>query len=192
MDGFKLCDNGHYYPANLAACPYCPPVTNIHQAMNDDKTIIVPPDENGGNNDLGKTQIYAPPTPQTDTSKTQIYTPTNKTFVHQQQAQPVVKNSRKLVGWLVSFTIDANGVDFKLFEGRNTIGSDTSCDIVVVDQRVSSKHLTILFRADGFKFKDELSTNGTYINGQMVDEGNLADGDTLKLGDTVFKFRAVL
>ena len=40
-----------------------------------------------------------------------------------------------------------------------------------------------------FKFKDEFSTNGTFVNEEFVEEGTLNDGDTLKIGNTVFKFR---
>jgi pSer/pThr/pTyr-binding forkhead associated (FHA) protein len=43
-----------------------------------------------------------------------------------------------------------------------------------------------------FKFKDELSTNGTFINDEFVEEGNLKDGDTIRIGQTVFKFRSAL
>ena len=107
------------------------------------------------------------------------------------KAEPA-SQGRKLVGWLVSFTIEANGIDFKLYEGRNLIGSDGGCDIVVSNDRaVSSRHLTILQRMGQFKFKDEFSTNGTFINDVFVEEGNLKDGDMIRIGDTVFKFRSI-
>lgn len=99
--------------------------------------------------------------------------------------------NRKLVGWLVSFTIHPNGVDFRLYEGKNIIGSEPNCDIVLQDSGVSSRHLTILYRAGKFRFKDEMSTNGTFINGEMVEEGELQDGDIIRLGETELKFRAV-
>jgi pSer/pThr/pTyr-binding forkhead associated (FHA) protein len=89
--------------------------------------------------------------------------------------------------------VDANGADFKLYEGRNIIGSDPACDIVIdSDPTVSSKHLTILYRMGIYKFKDELSTNGTFINDEFSEEGSLVDGDIVKTGNTVFKFRTSL
>jgi pSer/pThr/pTyr-binding forkhead associated (FHA) protein len=42
-----------------------------------------------------------------------------------------------------------------------------------------------------FKFKDELSTNGTFVNDAFEEEGSLKDGDTIKIGSTLFKFRTV-
>ena len=81
------------------------------------------------------------------------------------------------------------GQDYKLYVGKNKIGSVVGCDIVVNDSSISSEHSTILFREPEFLIKDNFSTNGTKINGQMVDEGKLQDGDELKLGNTIFKFK---
>ncbi|MEN3040597.1 MAG: FHA domain-containing protein [Bacteroidia bacterium] len=106
------------------------------------------------------------------------------------QIRPAPQN-RKIVGWLISFTLHPNGVDFRLYEGRNTIGSDPKCDIPLNDLGVSAHHLTILYRAGQFLFRDELSTNGTFINGEMVNEGTLKDGDIIRIGNTEFRFRAV-
>jgi hypothetical protein len=177
MDGFKVCVNGHYYQDNLDECPYCP-----KNQSNKDKTKI----DNQGD----KTQIFAP-TGNQDLNKTQIFQGGSS---NEEATFSPMKNTsgRKLVGWLVSFTIDPNGVDFKLYEGRNIVGSDPACDIVVAtDHTVSVKHLTILFRMGVYKFKDEMSTNGTFINDEFMEEGNLKDGDMVKVGNTVFRFRTV-
>jgi pSer/pThr/pTyr-binding forkhead associated (FHA) protein len=100
---------------------------------------------------------------------------------------------RKLVGWLVSYTLNPAGADFRIYEGRNSVGTDPGCDVVVPgDPAVSARHLTLLYRSDGFRFKDELSTNGTFVNDQMRDEGVLQDGDMIRVGNTVFKFRSAL
>ena len=191
MDNFKLCPNGHYYNEQLSDCPYCPKLQNtqIPNVVNDDKTVI---HHTGGGDNSDKTQIFTPPATANEGSldKTRI--------VNAPEHQPIIqlgqaRNSRKLVGWLVSYTIDDNGVDFKLFEGRNSIGADAGNDIVLAnDASISSKHLTILFRLGTFKYKDELSTNGTFINDVIADEGNLADGDMIKLGNTVFRFRSAV
>jgi hypothetical protein len=181
MDGFKVCANGHYYQEALDECPYCPKNQN-----NMDKTKI----DNPNGNLSDKTQIFTPSGNQ-DLNKTQIFQGGNQ---NEEATFSSMKNTsgRKLVGWLVSFTMDENGVDFRLYEGRNIIGSDPACDIVVAnDHTVSLKHLTILFRMGVYKFKDEMSTNGTFINEEFMEEGNLIDGDMVKVGNTVFRFRTV-
>jgi hypothetical protein len=183
---YSLCPNGHYYENTLSACPYCPTQaqndfnkTQIVQNI-DEKTKIIPQDDKttlqGGKPDFNKTAIFTGNVEQNQQS---------------QQVKPQV-SGRKLVGWLVSYTLDPLGQDFKLREGRNIIGSDSACDIVVPDGQVSGKHLTILYRMGDFKFKDELSTNGTFVNDEFVEEGNLKDGDIIRIGQTVFKFRSAL
>ena len=102
-----------------------------------------------------------------------------------------VRSSRKLVGWLVSYTLNDMGVDFKLFEGRNTIGRDLDCQISVNDNTVSGKHAVLLYREGSYFIQDSLSTSGTRVNGSDtgVNAVALSDGDVIQVGKTVFKFR---
>lgn len=190
MSKYNLCTNGHYYENTLTKCPYCPDSaqtdfnkTQIIQNIpnNDDKTQLID-NQNFQQNINQNVKI--------DPNKTAIFT--GNIEQNQQNLTPNNNNTsgRKLVGWLVSFTIDALGVDFKLREGRNIIGSDAGCDIVVQDGQISGKHLTILYRMGEFKFKDELSTNGTFINEVFTEDGNLQDGDNIRIGNTVFKLRS--
>jgi hypothetical protein len=178
---YQLCPNGHYYEPSLQGCPYCP----TSQESNFNKTQIIQNNDKTMVND-DKTLVQNDKI--ANFNKTAIFT---GNVVEEKQTVGTNQNTsgRKLVGWLVSFTLDPLGMDFKLREGRNIIGSDSACDIVVPDGQVSGKHLTILYRMGDFKFKDELSTNGTFINEEFVEEGNLKDGDTIRIGQTVFKFR---
>jgi hypothetical protein len=200
MSEFTLCKNGHYYQSTLETCPYCPKIAAPRPAPAAlDKTRVVNPAVNEGldktkimqtpNEDLGSTQ----PGTTSNLAKTQIFTGDSPVSSPTPAYKPApAQTGRKLVGWLVSFTIDPNGADFRLYEGRNTLGADPACDIVIPnDGAVSGKHLTILNRMGAFKFKDELSTNGTFINDTFEEEGNLKDGDTIKIGSTLFKFRTV-
>jgi len=93
------------------------------------------------------------------------------------------------VGWLVTFSHDEYGQDFKLYAGKNKIGSSPGSDILINDSSVSAEHVTVLFRDHEFLIKDNFSTNGTKVNGVTVDEGKLKEGDELKAGNTVFKFK---
>ncbi|MEO1652333.1 MAG: FHA domain-containing protein, partial [Bacteroidota bacterium] len=173
------------------------PIINIGDDSKPDKTNIppsnLPPSTIQGPNNPASTKIFG--NTENSLNKTQIFgagsMPMNSPF--QGEFQPSPKSlGRKLVGWLVSFTIDPLGADFKLYEGRNSIGADPGCDIVIRnDPAVSGRHLTILYRLGHFKFKDELSTNGTFINDIFEEEGNLKDGDMVKIGDTIFKFRSI-
>lgn len=101
------------------------------------------------------------------------------------------RSTRKLVGWLVSYTLDAMGVDFKLYEGRNIIGRDMDCNITVNDQMVSGKHAVILFRAGKYSITDQQSSHGTFVNGEDIElePRYIKDNDEIRMGETIFKFR---
>ena len=122
----------------------------------------------------------------------------SKTMIFDDSAPGVgggeVRSSRKLVGWLVSYTLNDMGVDFKLFEGRNVIGRDLDCQISVNDPSVSAKHAVLLFRAGHYSITDQQSTSGTFVNGEDIELAPryLNDGDTIRVGKTAFKFRTSL
>ncbi len=102
--------------------------------------------------------------------------------------------SRKLVGFLVSYNRDANGKAYQIYEGRNFVGRDPSCDISVPDdEQMSGRHLSILYRNvdDKFKFRDEQSSNGTFINKELMDDGELQNYDIIRAGSTIFIFIAI-
>ena len=101
---------------------------------------------------------------------------------------------RKLIGFLVTYSISPNGDFFPLYEGRNFIGRATSGDVCLQgDTMISDKHLSILYRPvdKKFKFKDEQSSNGTFINGELLDEGELKNFDKILVGATQLLFIAI-
>lgn len=109
---------------------------------------------------------------------------------NQAQAAP----ERRLVGFLVTYNRNPAGRAFNIYEGRNYIGRDASCDVALPDDgQMSGKHLSILYRAaDGkFKFRDEQSTNGTYVNKELLDDGELQNYDIIRAGSTIFIFIAI-
>lgn len=216
------CNNGYFFPSNLDECPYCedgqgggnvqdmpPSIPQMgNQGLGDDddfggggggfggldRTKL---DTGGGGGggmfDDSQTELFGNSGGGGgDLSRTQIFG--GGGGFDPQPSFPSVpqQQGRKMVGWLVSFTIDENGIDFKLYEGRNIIGADQGCDITISgDQAVSGKHLTILHRMGHFKFRDEFSTNGTFINDIFVEQGTLKDGDVIRIGETIFKFRSI-
>lgn len=107
------------------------------------------------------------------------------------QPQAALRERRKLVGWLVSYTLDDMGMDFKLYEGRNIIGRDMDCQITIADKTVSGKHAVILFRAGKFSITDQQSTQGTFVNNEDIElePRYIKDGDMIRVGQTVLKFR---
>ncbi len=103
-------------------------------------------------------------------------------------------NGRKLVGFLVTYNRFPMGKSFEIYEGKNYIGRDASADISIPDDnQISGRHMMILYRNidNKFKYRDEQSSNGTFVNKDLSDEGELHNYDIIRLGNTVFIFIAI-
>jgi DNA-binding NtrC family response regulator len=74
-----------------------------------------------------------------------------------------------------SVTFDADEV---------SIGKDEENALVLDDRFVSSFHARIARTGRGFWLRDLGSTNGTFVNGAKVREGQLEPGSTLRVGET--------
>lgn len=70
-----------------------------------------------------------------------------------------------------------------------TIGRLPECEVVIADRGASRRHAQIRHKDDGFTLTDLGSTNGTRLNGQMVQSRALADGDRITIGSTQLEFR---
>lgn len=97
----------------------------------------------------------------------------------------------KLVGWLISYTRNPDGEDFKLRAGYNRMGANPACDIVVDDETVSGSHAILVFRDGRCLIKDDLSRNGTFVNGKEITEAHpLQSYDQIRVGNTILTYVA--
>ena len=55
-------------------------------------------------------------------------------------------------------------------------------------EAVSRNHCRIRYEGDQFLIRDLGSTNGTYVDDELVEETRLRDGDQIKIGRTILKF----
>jgi pSer/pThr/pTyr-binding forkhead associated (FHA) protein len=80
------------------------------------------------------------------------------------------------------------GSTFLLVNDATSVGRNTDSDVFLDDVTVSRVHAVIDRRSDGaFFVRDVGSLNGTYVNGEQVDETKLASGDEVQIG----KFKLV-
>ncbi len=70
-----------------------------------------------------------------------------------------------------------------------TIGRGLNNDIILEDTRVSRHHAQLRYRARRFWVADVGSTNGTFVNGEAVEEQALNDGDVISLGGLELTFK---
>ncbi|MBK9945254.1 MAG: DUF3662 and FHA domain-containing protein [Kouleothrix sp.] len=70
-----------------------------------------------------------------------------------------------------------------------TVGRGLNNDIILEDTRVSRHHAQLRYRARRFWISDLGSTNGTFVNGEQVEEKALRDGDVVSLGGLELTFK---
>lgn len=63
------------------------------------------------------------------------------------------------------------------------LGRETDCDFPLDDQAVSSQHARLSYRQNQWWLEDLASTNGTYLNGEVITAPVvITHGDELRLG----------
>jgi len=109
-------------------------------------------------------------------------------------------DTRRLTGILVTYTWRPEGEFFPIREGKTFIGSgDVSseafprrCDVCVPhDDSMSSEHALILCRQGNYEILDQISSNGTFLAGQMLkaNQGtDLPNYSEIKTGSTLWTF----
>jgi hypothetical protein len=70
-----------------------------------------------------------------------------------------------------------------------SLGRGLGNDVILEDTRVSRHHAQLRYRQRRFWVTDLGSTNGTFVNGERVNESALRDGDVLSLGGLELTFR---
>ncbi|MDR3267445.1 MAG: FHA domain-containing protein [Tannerella sp.] len=197
----KTCSKGHIYDSNIYGdnCPFCPSTgTGTVVNENVDGKTVRNFDAPGGTEMIqdGRTFVGGSPT-----------NPTipmggigggggvaGGTVIRPADNGTGTPSGRKLVGFLVTYNTTPTGQSFNIYEGKNFVGRDLTVNIPVQgDSQISGKHLSVLYRpADRkFKFKDEQSSNGTYVNEVLIDEGELNTYDVIRIGSTNLTFIAI-
>lgn len=74
------------------------------------------------------------------------------------------------------------GMAFVLAPGETTIGRSTKANIFLDDVTVSRRHAVVTMDDSGLRLADVGSLNGTYVNGERLDEAQLAPGDEVIVG----------
>lgn len=92
--------------------------------------------------------------------------------------------------WMQCVEGNDKGKVFDISEGEVwVIGRGYSADLTVLDIKVSRLHCRIVRAANQYTLSDLNSTNGTFVNGQQVDQQVLARGDYVKVGYTILSFQ---
>lgn len=80
------------------------------------------------------------------------------------------------------------GGEYPLAEGQEiVIGRSSELDMVLVEEMVSRKHARIALADGSISIEDLGSTNGTFVNGEKVQQGTLREGDRVLIGTNILK-----
>lgn len=78
---------------------------------------------------------------------------------------------------------------YDLKSGDNVLGRLPDCDIQIDSNMVSRKHARVFSKGTDFLIEDLGSGNGTFVNGQKVEQPlTLKTNDRIKLGPVLFRF----
>ncbi|NED24738.1 FHA domain-containing protein, partial [Streptomyces anulatus] len=80
--------------------------------------------------------------------------------------------------------LELNGNTWTLDPSRSyTLGRDPQGDLAIDDARVSWRHATISWSGRSWFIEDHGSTNGTYAQGQRIQQVEIGPGSVLHLGN---------
>lgn len=100
------------------------------------------------------------------------------------------KDFEKKVPGLTILSGDQVGRRIMLADDRITIGRSPEATIMLRDTLTSRLHIAIEFDPTfGFYVLHDLkSTNGTFVNGNRINEATLKEADKILIGSTIFRF----
>lgn len=86
------------------------------------------------------------------------------------------------------------GLNIRLASGRDgaewSVGSQNDCEVRFQDSGVSALHARLINDGVRWKLLDQMSANGTFVNGQRANVSYLSSGDRLRFGPVECIFHA--
>lgn len=194
----KRCENGHFIDESWDLCPYCPPVARTGdipvirpRRVDEDHQSRKTDDDSARRRQMSDSQrerllraVEPPPPDSLDGVQRTVAAP---------KIEPgaAVAVPRLVVGWLLALTGPARGEAYPVRMGKNVIGRDRRCDVMVSDEQASAHHADLVFRPEEKRFilMDHNSTNGTFVNGVEIEpRKDLSHKDVIRVGLQKFLF----
>lgn len=210
MSRLIKCENGHFYDANK--WQHCPNCNNTFRMKGMEKNDIgnmntVRFGQNGntpGNRNIPG--VFGEGASSADDVTVPINPKKEKFEIKRDSGGSVIWNeeedektvsifsaAQKLIcGWLVCLTGPAKGRDYRIVEGRNLLGRDSSMDIVIKEDKMISRdnHCSVVY--DRKKNQTWIAMGQgslTYYNGELLrGQKALKTGDVVEIGQTRLMF----
>ena len=105
-------------------------------------------------------------------------------------AQPAIGDLPESGAVLVVSRGPDAGMRYLLHKDIVTVGRSNDSDVFLDDVTVSRNHAEFLHGSSGWMLRDKGSLNGSYVNGDRMDEARLSNGDKVQIGKYSFLFWA--
>ncbi len=83
------------------------------------------------------------------------------------------------------------GDEFYIEKNEFIIGRSPESDVLLDDITVSRRHALLKKEDDDYRLLDAGSLNGSYLNGHIVEEAILSNGDRIQIGKYIFIYFSV-
>lgn len=83
------------------------------------------------------------------------------------------------------------GDEFYIEKDEFIIGRSPESDVLLDDITVSRKHALLIKDGDNYRLLDAGSLNGSYLNGNIVEEAILSNGDRIQIGKYIFIYFSI-
>jgi pSer/pThr/pTyr-binding forkhead associated (FHA) protein len=88
--------------------------------------------------------------------------------------------------WVLRIESDLLASQFYTLQQTTLVGRDPDCDLTIDGHLLSRQHAQLQIEGDHLRVKDLGSRNGTYLNGQKIEEAIAHPGDELKFDEQRF------
>ena len=90
---------------------------------------------------------------------------------------------------LVHVRSDGKQQPIPLKAGKVIIGRQDDCQVRIPSAQISRHHCELVAGGSGVRIRDLGSSNGTFVNGQKVEDADLNPGDVVAVGSMLFVVR---
>lgn len=205
--GLKRCGKGHIIYETHKSCVFCEQTENVGKSFLNDQAQERTP-----------TEFVRTPGPKIDATVLESDTGPGLTVVEEDTADKTVLEdyddktrldnglqdgntfmlepagkTPPFFAWLVHVDEDGQPLhDIRLTREKSIIGKGDDADVHVTDGFVSKLHALVYFEQDVFYLSDLGSTNGTFLNDQVIIKEPLKDGDRIRTGHQNMIFKRVV
>ncbi len=193
----RLCDAGlHKMDPNWDTCPYCDAAERSKERTQV-REQTAPPEVHAAPSGQRSTRV-GPSTPAPRGRETKVMP--GEAASRSGGDQVGEADTRRVMGFVITYTWRPEGQYFPIREGKNFIGagaisSETThreCEIQITeDARLSAEHALILCRHGRYELVDQKSSNGTFLNDEMVPIQGIElkeNYEQIQTGSTVWTF----